>query len=299
MTFFDRFSDAHLIGAHRGFRACRPENTLSAFAASIGRCHFIEIDVQISRDGIPVVFHDSTLRRTSDAALIVGRFGIKSLRINTWDLSRLKELDIGSWFLAADPFGTLAAGTTSVTELEPLLPQRILTLAELLEWAVRHQMPVNIEIKDQRHTRFDQHAASLVLDVIQRTGAASMVLISSFNHDYLVQCKAMAPHISIGVLQNEQHPPDLVQYLQALGAAAYHPADAITSRELIRTLRAAGFGINVYTVNDKQRQRDLFDFGATAVFTDFPELPASDGQCPIQIPPSGVKPRRRFFDFPL
>ncbi|MBB5349222.1 hypothetical protein JWG42_11865 [Desulfoprunum benzoelyticum] len=299
MTFFDRFSDVHLIGAHRGFRACRPENTISAFTASLGRCHFIEIDVQISRDGIPVVFHDSTLKRTSNAALIADRFGIKSMRLSTWDLSRLKELDIGSWFLAADPFGTLAAGTTSVADLEPQMPQRILTLAELLEWAMRHMLPVNIEIKDQRHTRFDQHAASLVLDVIHRAGAASMVLISSFNHDYLLQCKAMAPQISIGVLQNEQHPPELVQYLLALGAAAYHPADAITTRELIRTLRAAGFGINVYTVNDKKRQRDLFNFGATAVFTDFPELPASARRRPIQIPPPSLKRRRRFFHFPL
>jgi len=274
MTFFDRFADVPLIGAHRGFRACRPENTLSAFAASLGRCHFIEIDVQISRDGIPVVFHDSTLKRTTDAAAIAHQLGIKSLRLSTWDLGRLKQLDIGSWFLAVDPFGTLAAGTTTVADLEPLLPQRILTLAELLEWALRHQMPVNIEIKDQRRTRFDQHVASLVVDVIQRTGAASMVLISSFNHDYLVQCKALAPHISIGVLQNEQHPPDLVQYLQTIGAAAYHPADAITTRGLIRTLRAAGFGVNVYTVNDRQRQRELFGFGATAIFTDFPQLAA-------------------------
>ena len=273
MTFFDRFPDAHLIGAHRGFRACRPENTLSAFTASVGRCHFIETDVQICRDGIPVVFHDPTLKRTTNAAFIANKLGINSLRLSTWDLSRLKQLDIGSWFLAADPFGTLAAGTLPVADLEPLMPQRILTLTELLEWAMRHKMPLNIEIKDQRRTRFDQHVASRVLDAVHRTGSASMVLISSFNHDYLVQCKALAPHISIGVLQNEQHPPELVQYLQTIGAAAYHPADAITSRELIRTLRAAGFGVNVYTVNDRQRQRELFDFGATAIFTDFPELP--------------------------
>ncbi|MGB5231459.1 MAG: glycerophosphodiester phosphodiesterase family protein, partial [Desulfoprunum sp.] len=108
MTFFDRFSDVHLVGAHRGFRACRPENTLSAFTASVGRCHFIETDVQICRDGIPVVFHDPTLKRTTNAAFIANKLGIKSLRLSTWDLSRLKQLDIGSWFLAADPFGTLA-----------------------------------------------------------------------------------------------------------------------------------------------------------------------------------------------
>jgi len=38
-------------------------------------------------------------------------------------------------------------------------------------------------------------------------------------------------------------------------------------------LRTAGFGTNVYTVNDRERQRQLFADGATAVITDFPELP--------------------------
>ncbi len=274
MTFFDRFSEPHLICAHRGFRAHRPENTLSAFTASLNRCHFIEVDVQVSKDGIPVVIHDSTLKRTTDALLQAQRLGLPSLRVSSWRLDQLRELDAGSWFLEADPFATLASGAISAADLQVLPPQRIMTLQELLEWAMRHKMPVNIEIKDQQKTRHDQHVASLVLDTIQRTGTAGMVLISSFNHDYLFQCKALAPHISVAVLQNEQHPPRLIDYLHAIGASAYHPSDAITDRTLIRTLRAAGFGVNVYTVNDKDRQRELFADGVSAIFTDFPELPA-------------------------
>ncbi len=275
MTFFDRYSEPHLIVAHRGFRAHRPENTLSAFTASLNRCHFIEADVQVSKDGVPVVFHDSTLKRTTDAMIQAQRLGLPSLRVSSWRLDQLRELDAGSWFLEADPFAALASGTISAADLEALLPQRIMTLQELLEWAMRHKMPVNIEIKDQQKTRHDQHVASLVLDTIQLTGTAAMVLVSSFNHDYLFQCRALAPHISVAVLQNEQHPPRLIDYLHAIGASAYHPSDAITDRTLIRTLRAAGFGVNVYTVNDKDRQRQLFADGASAVFTDFPELPVS------------------------
>lgn len=274
MTFFDQFTESHLIGAHRGFRALRPENTLSAFTASLGRCHFIEIDVQICRDGIPVVIHDPSLKRTTSAALQAKSLGLASLKISSWDLRRLKELDAGSWFLEADPFATLASGMVSATDLQALMPQHIMTLKEMLEWALRHKIPVNIEIKDQQKTPFDQHAASLVLDVIQQTGAATMVLISSFNHDYLFQCKSLAPHISVAVLQDDAHPPELIAYLRAIGASAYHPSDAITDRNLIRTLRAAGFGVNVYTVNDKERQHKLFTDGATAIFTDFPEIPA-------------------------
>ena len=273
MTFFDNFSVPHLIGAHRGFRAYRPENTLSAFTASLGRCHFIEVDVQMSRDGIPVIIHDQTLKRTTDATFLAKELGITKLRINAWDLAQLKELDVGSWFLTADPFSTLGSGLVSLADLQRQLPQRLMTLAELLTWAARYRMPINVEIKDQKGTRFDRSVVATVLDVIQNTGTASLVLISSFNHDYLFQSKALAPHISVAVLQGEAHPPGLVDYLHAIGASAYHPSDAITDRALIRQLRPAGFGINVYTVNDRDRQRQLFADGATAVITDFPELP--------------------------
>jgi len=273
MTFFDRFTAPHLIGAHRGFRAYRPENTLSAFTASLGRSHFIEIDVQLTKDAIPVVFHDQTLKRTTDAPFLAKKLGLNSLKINAWNLSQIKELDVGSWFLVTDPFATLAAGLVAPDDIQAQLPQRIMTLAEMLGWALRHKMPVNVEIKDQKGTKFDRNVVSIILDVIQVSGAAAQVLISSFNHDYLFQCKALAPHISVAVLQSEPHPPELIRYLQAIGASAYHPADAITDTALIRMLRPAGFGINVYTVNDRERQRQLFADGATAVITDYPNLP--------------------------
>ncbi len=273
MTFFDRFTAPHLIGAHRGFRALRPENTLMAFTASLGRCHFIEIDVQLTRDGVPVVIHDRTLKRTTDAPFLSKRLGLTSLKVSSWDLVQLKELDVGSWFLETDPFATLASGLISLGDLQPQMPQRIMTLTEILVWALRHKIPVNVEIKDQKGTKYDRNVVTMVLDVIQATGTAAMVLVSSFNHDYLFQCKALAPHLSVAVLQGEPHPPELIRYLQAIGASAYHPADAITDTALIRMLRPAGFGINVYTVNDRERRRQLFADGATAVITDFPELP--------------------------
>ncbi len=273
MTFFDRFSAEHLIGAHRGFRALRPENTLAAFTASLGRCHFIEIDVQLSKDGVPVVIHDPTLKRTTDAPFQARTLNLTSLRVNTWNVAQLKELDAGSWFVETDPFASLATGLISLEELQPLLPQRIMTLEEMLHWSLRHKMPINIEIKDQKGTKFDRNVVTMVLDIIEKTTTASLVLISSFNHDYLFQCKALAPHISVAVLQEESHPPELIGYLRAIGASAYHPADAITDTTLIRYLRPAGFGITVYTVNDKDRQHRLFADGATAIITDVPELP--------------------------
>ncbi len=273
MTFFDNFNTFQLIAAHRGFRANYPENTLAAFKASVGRCHFIELDIQMSKDFVPVVFHDPTLQRTSNASNQCTRFGLHTLHVNAWTLFQLRTLDIASWFLAADPFDTIRNKETSEAQLKKQLPQKIMTLEEVLLHPALRKMPINIEIKDHSGKQQHKKVAEYVLEVVLKTHSASRVLISSFNHDYLVQAKNCAPSVSTAALQQKSHPKNLVEYLKALDVAAYHPADEITDALLVKKLRAAGLGINVYTVNSRVRQQELFAMGATAVFTDFPKLP--------------------------
>jgi glycerophosphoryl diester phosphodiesterase len=70
MNFLELFKKPKLIAAHRGNRSQKPENTLSALASSIGKCDFIEIDVQLTKDLVPVIIHDDTLSRTSDVSKI-------------------------------------------------------------------------------------------------------------------------------------------------------------------------------------------------------------------------------------
>ncbi len=270
MTFFDNFHTFRLIAAHRGFRAYHPENTLSAFKASVGRCHFIELDIQMSKDFVPVVFHDSTLDRTSNAKEQCPYLGLQSLNICDWTLSQLKTLDISSWFFNTDPFGTLQK---TPKQLLSERHQTVMTLEEVLRHPALRKMPINIEIKDHRGKPQNKQVTEYVLDVIGRTYCAERVLISSFNHDYLVIAKDIAPSISTAALQHRSHPKNLVEYLKSLGVAAYHPSDDITDVSLIKKLRAAGLGVNVYTVNSTKRQQELFAMGATAVITDFPELP--------------------------
>jgi len=272
MTFFDNFVSDRLISAHRGFRSCYPENTLAAFIASRGRCHFIELDIRLSKDNVPVVIHDPTLSRTSDCEIKKQQFGLDSVKVSDWTVSELKALDMSSWFFEADPFNTIAEKIISPEELQLIGPQRIMTLEEVLHHPELKRMPVNLEIKDHSGTSRDKLVTARVLEVIKMTKSEARVLISSFNHDYLLMCHIVYPVISTGALQKESHPPDIIDYLKTIGVAAYHPANSITDRPLIRHLRAAGFGVNVFTINDKKRQEALFNAGATAVFTDFPEL---------------------------
>lgn len=55
-----------LIGAHRGASAKFPENTIAAFAAALTMgADFIELDVQLTRDAVPIILHDDTIDRTT------------------------------------------------------------------------------------------------------------------------------------------------------------------------------------------------------------------------------------------
>lgn len=77
------------ITAHRGLSSLAPENTLSAIQRAIEfGCEWIEIDVQLSADNIPVVIHDKTVNRCTN-----GRGKVKDL---TWQ--ELRALDAGLWF---------------------------------------------------------------------------------------------------------------------------------------------------------------------------------------------------------
>lgn len=272
MRFFDNFTSHQLIAAHRGFRSHYPESTLSAFIASIGRCHFIELDVQLSKDKIPMVIHDPTLDRTSDWEQHQKQFDISSSKVNEWTVAQLKTLDVGSWFVERDPFKTIANKQITTETLNSKLPERVMTLQEVLEHPQLKNIPINIEIKDHSGSPDDKIVAAKVVETIETTKSEARILLSSFNHDYLVTSNAICPAISTAVLQLYSHPEDIVGYLRKIGAEAYHPYYKITDEPLIQYLRAAGLWVNIFTVNDKKRQQSLFDAGATGIITDFPEL---------------------------
>jgi glycerophosphoryl diester phosphodiesterase len=96
------FAGAAEIIAHRGYSAQAPENTLAAIEAAIAAgADAVEFDLHVSADGVPVLFHDTTLARTTD--------GEGAVRDKT--LGELRNLDAGSWFgatFAREPIPTFA-----------------------------------------------------------------------------------------------------------------------------------------------------------------------------------------------
>ena len=80
--------EAAFIVGHRGDRAEAPENTMASLELAMDDLAFVETDVQLSRDGVPMLFHDTTLERVAGDPRSVGEL----------DLADLRRLDVGAWY---------------------------------------------------------------------------------------------------------------------------------------------------------------------------------------------------------
>lgn len=255
--------------AHRGARSLAPENTLAAArkALEIG-ADMWELDVAMTADGVPFVVHDDTLERTSNVRQLFPDRKPWSNHLFTW--AEVQQLDFGSWFVASDPFKQIAAGNVSQAELESYRGEKAPTLREALVFTRENNWRVNVEIKDLTGTPGDATVVEKVVALIDELGMADRVLISSFNHSYIVRAKAANPRIATAALV-ERADPDPVALLRRLNAQAYNPRGTAVRLEDIGRLREAGFAMYVWTVNEERDMRTLIAAGVSGIFTDFPQ----------------------------
>jgi glycerophosphoryl diester phosphodiesterase len=247
--------------AHRGARGHAPENTLPAFelAAQLG-AHMFELDVHLTADGHVVVHHDDDVLRCSDASL---RYpGRASYFISDFSLAELRTLDAGSWFAGA-----------SATQIPTL--QEVLALAKGLGRFV------NIELKTI--PRMYRRLVPQVFSCLDRVDMRDQVLISSFDHQQLLEVRASCLRVATAALCSGRL-ARVAEYLTLLDADAYHPscssfcdsmglhaADAALDTATIAALRGAGKHINVWTCNEPAHMQTLLATGITGLITDYPD----------------------------
>jgi glycerophosphoryl diester phosphodiesterase len=159
----------------------------------------------------------------------------------------------------------------SPTEIERYLGEPAPTLRQALAFTREHDWRVNVEIKDLRHTPGDSRVVPKLLEIVEELDLVAGVLVSSFNHTYLKQIRRRNPKIATGALVNKPH-ADPESLLRRLGAQAYHPSLTALRREQVSGLRAHGFQVNVWTVNDPQVMKSLINAGVNGIFTDFPQV---------------------------
>jgi glycerophosphoryl diester phosphodiesterase len=234
---------AAVIG-HRGAAARAPENTLAGLkkAHELG-ASWVEFDVMLTRDGVPILIHDETLQRTTN-----GRG-----RVPERTAAEIRALDAGGWF------GPAFAG-----EPVPTLEEAIALLLEL-------GLAANVEIKPA--TGHETATGEVVADVLRRLWPKDgpRLLLSSFERPALGAARMVAPSIPRGLLA-EALPGDWAQAMQALECTTLHLSHTGVSASDLERLPAAGVPVLLYTVNTVARARMLLAAGATAVFTDVPDL---------------------------
>lgn len=270
--FFTRFPGQGYVCAHRGARSIAPENTFMAFdEARFCGADLWETDIQLTADGELVIFHDRTLVRTTNVTELEVFSDRKPWNISHFKVAELQKLNVGEWFLNADPFGTVATGEVGEIKYQQIRQQKIPLVRDIFKSCRRYEFPVNLEIKDQLEPDKGEQLVNKLLALIAELNVADLVLISSFNHDYLRQVKLLNKDISTAALVEDRHPDNLVAYLRELGVAAYHPDWRIVTTDLIRDLNQAGIRINLWTVNDLKKAREFMAAGVTFICSDWPQ----------------------------
>src|SRR5208282_5830658 len=162
-----------LLIAHRGASGHAPENTLAAFrkAVALG-VHFIETDLQLTRDTRLVAIHDDTVDRTTNGHGAVH------------DLTReeLRKLDAGSWF------GSEFTG------------ERIPTLEEILEFAKKHDVVFYLELKPGGSWG-GEHA---LITALRNSGEIARTVVISFDAAILAAVRKIEPTLMTGLLYEGQ-----------------------------------------------------------------------------------------------
>ncbi len=228
---------------HRGAAGLAPENTLAGFREAARRgAKWVEFDVHLSADGVPVLMHDDTLdRTTNDTGPIDGR-----------NLSDLRILDAGCWF--HDRF--TGEGVPSLEETMALLA--VLGLG------------ANVEIKPSPGR--EAATGHAVARMLREAWPAALPppLVSSFAEPALAAARDVAPHIARGLLIRSVAGL-WAKSMHELGCATLHCNHRKLNRDRVAEVRRAGYPLLTYTVNDRRRAETLLDWGATSVITDRPD----------------------------
>ncbi len=149
----------------------------------------------------------------------------------------------------------------TAAELPPAVP----TLAEAL--AACDGMGVNIEIKPHDSL----HVVDRVVEVARAWGGP--VLVSSFQLTLVQRCRELAPDLPAALLTEAVPDIDrLVELCVANGFAAVHPWDAVVDAELVARAHGAGVKVNVWTVDDPTRMKELDGWGADGIVTNVPDV---------------------------
>jgi len=225
-----------------------PEETLAAYANAIAvGADLIEVDLHATSDGVPVCIHDRDIERTTDG----------EGPVQEYTFEELKQFDAGYDYKASEGYPERGKGHT-IPSLEELL------LAHQDQWIL-------IEIKQSVPPMVDE-----VIAVLDATGMADRVAISSFNTAVIKELRTKRPDILSGF-----DAPETAAFMALTDetmedyeppARVLQPPHSAVTADMVRYADHFGVVLQPWTVNDAETMKELLELGVQGVMTDDPGM---------------------------
>jgi glycerophosphoryl diester phosphodiesterase len=227
---------ASLVIAHRGASAVAPEGTAAAIREAVrAGAAMVELDVQMTRDGRLVIFHDERLERTTNGHGVLRRARFA-------DVARL---DAGGWF-------------------HPRFSgERVLLVSQALR-LIPPRIGVNLELK---RTRTPRPLVEHLLRLLRRVPRRRCLALSSFDPRLLRLVKRSGRPLA---LICRRQPDRSLRQAVRLGCAAWHPVRSLVTTRRVAAAHAAGLRVRAWTVDDVRTARRLMRMGVDGLFTNDP-----------------------------
>ncbi len=239
--------------SHRGASAYAPEHTIAAYDMG-EKMHgdYIELDLQMTKDGHLIAMHDVTLDRTTD-----GTGSVKDYTLN-----EIKQLDAGSWFNEKYPYASKA-------EYEGL---KVPTLEEVFKKFGKNN---SYYIETKSPDVYPGMEKELLRLVEKYKINKDKLLVQSFSPQSLKVMNELDPAIKLVQLISykanaeitDEEIMEIKQYAMGIG-----PNHTYLNEEYVQKVVNSGLELHPYTVNDKERMKQLINWGVTGMFTNHPDL---------------------------
>jgi glycerophosphoryl diester phosphodiesterase len=284
------------LQGHRGARGLMPENTLPGFATalSIG-VSTLELDLAVTRDFQVVVIHDPRfepkIARDANGAWL----GQSSPSIHSMTLSTVRTYDVGR----LNPANKYAQ---RYPEQQAVDGSPVPTLEEVFELVIKsgnQQVRFNMEIKINPERPELTHAprefAQAVINVIRAYKMENRTTLQSFDWRALREVQDIAPDITTSYLTADQtwlsnlqagrpgaspwlngvdvddFDGSAARAIKVAGGTIWSSYHREVSADSIKLAHELGLAVNVWTVNEAGRMRELIAMGVDGIITDYPD----------------------------
>lgn len=294
------------LQGHRGARGLKPENTLPSFEAAFDLgVTSVETDLHLSRDGVPILYHDATITERlcrllpgSDAPDPAQQPLVSTLTLDQIRGYRADRNPDPRRFPDQDARVTpLARVFAEQRGIDPYTPP---TLADLLAFAAAYTGPLGTEAGKTpaqqtkvRRVRFDLELKRVpfyphiigdtidgvrpgrleerLLEIVLAAGVVERTAVRSFDHRCIRTLRQREPRLRAAVLIAETAPVSPEVVARQADAEVYACSFDFLDEAQVRQMHAAGVSVAPWTVNGPEAWRRLLDWGVDGITTDYPD----------------------------